>query len=147
MNPSAAKKPTTPVLIQEETLARMRRHAAREYPLECCGLLAGRGKVIDEIFPAENLMLSRTAFQVPLWQLIAVMKAIRRDSKELMGIYHSHPESPARPSDKDAAEFYYREATYWILSMQTDPPDVRCWLWRDGRFREAPYRTVRKRAV
>ncbi len=127
------------IKIEETVLLDMREHARREYPLECCGLLWGQGKVVEGLFGATNEKASRTEFQIPAPELIAFMKSIRAKSKEFLGIYHSHPEGPACPSRRDAEEFHYREVSYWIVSLQHGRSEVRCYRWARDQFLETPY--------
>ncbi len=104
-------------------------HARREYPLECCGLLSGNGWKIDGIRATENQRQSREEFFVPVEELFAFFRGLRRSGKEHLGIYHSHPTSGSLPSSRDVAEFHYSEVTYWIISLKGEVPDVRCFRW------------------
>ncbi len=127
--------------IDATILEGMRDHARRESPLECCGLLWGQGKVVEGLFPATNEKASRTEFQIPAPELIGFMKSIRGKSKEFLGIYHSHPAGPARPSRRDAEEFNYRDVSYWIVSLRHGP-EVRCYRWAGDKFQETPYQVL-----
>ncbi len=131
-----------PIQIDGSALEAMRDHARREYPLECCGLLWGQGKVVEGLFSATNEKASRTEFQIPGPELVGFMKSIRGKSKEFLGVYHSHPEGPARPSRRDADEFHYREVSYWIVSLRDGRPEVRCYRWAGNEFLETPYQVI-----
>ncbi|MFQ5738399.1 MAG: Mov34/MPN/PAD-1 family protein [Acidobacteriota bacterium] len=130
------------VSIRRPVLERMIGHARRDYPLECCGLLSGRGRVIDEIVEATNQRQSRTQFAVPARELVSFMRAARNSSKRLLGLYHSHPRSEARPSQRDIAEFFYHGASYWILSLKRRVPEVRCFRWDQTAFEETAFLIV-----
>jgi [CysO sulfur-carrier protein]-S-L-cysteine hydrolase len=111
-------------------------HARRDAPLECCGLLAARGGVIDEAIPARNLKASPVAFLIDPADHFAALKRARAAGLEIVGAYHSHPRSPAIPSPTDLAEAHYEEFLYVIVSLAAATPDVRGYrlVQRDGRF-------------
>ncbi len=131
-----------PILIRAGALAEIQSHAVGEYPLECCGLLWGRGKVIEGVVRTRNVRRSGKEFEIAPRELIDFMKAIRGDSRDFLGIYHSHPGGPAVPSAKDAAEFHYRETSYWIVSLQDGQAETRCYRWAEDGFRWAPHRRL-----
>ena len=54
-----------------------------------------------------------------------------------VGIYHSHPRSPAEPSQTDINLASYPHWTYLIVSLENgDAPVVRAWRIADGRVEE-----------
>jgi len=110
--------------ISEETLAHIENHAQAEYPNECCGFLYGveaDDRVIDHAIEAKNSKEGdkRRRFEIsPLDYLKAEQYAVENDL-QLLGIYHSHPNHPARPSEHDrvqAVEFF----SYIITSVEED---------------------------
>ena len=114
-------------------------HARREYPLECCGLLSGSGGNIDGIRATGNKRRSREEFFVPVEELFAFFRGLRRSGKEHLGIYHSHPTSRSRPSTRDVAEFHYPEVSYWIVSLKGTEPDIRCFCWDQRDFKNVDF--------
>lgn len=114
-------------------------HARREYPLECCGLLSGSGWAIDGIQTTGNQRQSRSEFSIPVEELFAFFRGLRRSGKEHLGIYHSHPTSRSLPSSRDVAEFHYPEVSYWIVSLQGEEPDVRCFRWDKREFKNVDF--------
>jgi proteasome lid subunit RPN8/RPN11 len=53
----------------------------------------------------------------------------------LVGIYHSHPTSPAAPSARDLAEAAYPGVAYLIVSLQTaDAPVLAGFLFNGSNF-------------
>lgn len=120
-----------PVSVRREVLKTMRSHARRERPWECCGLLSGRRGVIERATQTTNQRKSSTAFAIPPVELIAFFKEVRRRSEEFLGVYHSHPGSGPEPSQRDAAEFYYPEVSYWIVGAGLE---VSCYRWAGDGF-------------
>jgi proteasome lid subunit RPN8/RPN11 len=53
-----------------------------------------------------------------------------------VGIYHSHPRSPAEPSQTDINLAHYPHWTYLIVSLADEEPVVRAWRIADGRVEE-----------
>ncbi len=115
-------------------------HARRDAPLECCGLLAARGGIIDEAIPARNLKASPIVFLIDPADHFAALKRTRAEGREIVGAYHSHPRSPAVPSATDLAEAHYEEFLYVIVSLAGATPDVRAYRLVPGpRFEESPF--------
>jgi proteasome lid subunit RPN8/RPN11 len=109
-------------------------HARRDAPLECCGLLAARGGVIDAAIPARNLEASPVKFRIDPADHFAALKRTRAEGCEILGAYHSHPRSPAVPSATDLAEAHYEDFLYVIVSLAAGQPDVRAYRLDGGRF-------------
>ena len=122
--------------IQRRIIDAMIDHARREAPLECCGLLAARGGIVDECIPARNLKASPVAFLVDPADHFAALKRTRGDGRDIVGAYHSHPTSPAVPSPTDLAEAHYEDYLYVIVSLSTPIPEVRGYRLVSGRFEE-----------
>ncbi|HSR70684.1 MAG TPA: M67 family metallopeptidase [Acidobacteriota bacterium] len=131
------------VAICTDVLDLMVGQARQQAPLECCGFLTGRDGRIDQAVPMTNAAASPTRFEVAPQDLFNFFRQLRGSPRRLMGIYHSHPASPAVPSQLDIDEFRYPEATYWIISLAQEPPSIRCWRWVRMGFREVNYRRER----
>ena len=97
--------------IGRQQLEAIRRHAAREYPRECCGLLVGRvedggrRRVVVEARAVENAWAeggeqTHRMRITPLDYARAEREAAARDLG-VVGNYHSHPDHPAVPSEFD----------------------------------------------
>jgi [CysO sulfur-carrier protein]-S-L-cysteine hydrolase len=76
-------------------------HAQNGFPLEVCGILGGNDGVVSSHFPMTNTDASNEHFMMEPKEQFAVVKALRARGEEMLVIYHSHPESPARPSQED----------------------------------------------
>jgi proteasome lid subunit RPN8/RPN11 len=111
-------------------------HAREAAPRECCGLLIGSGARIDEALPARNIDPSPTRFLIDPDDHFAAIRTARADGRALVGVYHSHPSTPAIPSTSDLAEASYTEYAYVIVSLASDPPEVRLFRLAGGAFIE-----------
>ncbi len=133
----------TTIEIESRALREMIDHAQAEYPLECCGLLSGNDPLIDEVTPTANLKRSPCEFFIAPEDLFAFMRRVRSESRQFLGIYHSHIGSPAFPSERDVAEFHYHDVSYWIVSLEEPVPEVCCFAWRESGFRVVKYKIRR----
>lgn len=121
-------------------------HAARDRPIECCGLLVGRDRAVIAAVPTRNLAASPTRFRVDDREHIDLRRALRLVSPPLhvIGAYHSHPTGPARPSPTDVAEAHYPDWVYVVAGFTAEHVRVRGFALEDGRMR--PVRLVATRA-
>lgn len=108
-------------------------HAREEAPNECCGWVRAQGGVVEEVFRAANERKSPYGYTLDAGTLFATYQA-EEDGAEI-GIYHSHPRSPAEPSQTDINLANYPHWTYLIVSLDGDPA-VRAWRIDDGRVEE-----------
>ncbi len=100
----------------------MRRHFEQAYPYEGCGLLFGssdsRLRTISSFEPCENMNRGRAAdrYEINPQEMMQLEKKNRASGLKLLGIAHSHPDHPPRPSrfDLDAA---WEDFSYLIFSV------------------------------
>ncbi len=107
--------------IPKVFLQRIIAHAIKEYPLECCGILAGIADRIAKVYPMKNIERSSQAFFMDPEEQYQVFQEMEREKLELLGIYHSHPHSPAYPSSKDIELAFYPDAIMVIISLRSPP--------------------------
>jgi proteasome lid subunit RPN8/RPN11 len=70
-------------------------------PIEDCGILAGSNGKVEKFYKMTNTDNSSTHFMMDPREQFAAIKDIRSAGLEMLAIYHSHPETPARPSAVD----------------------------------------------
>lgn len=92
-------------------------HARREYPLESCGILAGKKGKITKVYSMENIEKSSFSYLMDPEEQLRVFREIEKDGLELSAIYHSHPHSVAFPSPKDVAQAFYPDSLILIISL------------------------------
>lgn len=123
------------VLINSDCYERMISHAQEVQPNECCGILGGRENHVQAIYPLTNDLNAPDRFFGNPKQHFDAIRDIRQHDIEMIGIYHSHPSSPAIPSQHDRQENYYPGFFYFIISLHTFFPDCRCYIMnREGKF-------------
>ena len=100
--------------------------AKARLPHEACGLIAGEIQddvpVIGKVYILENQDHSSEHFSMdPKEQLDAVLD-MRRNGMSPLGNWHSHPNTPARPSEEDKRLAFDKNAIYMILSLAEEDP-------------------------
>ncbi|MFZ5864149.1 MAG: M67 family metallopeptidase [Nitrospirota bacterium] len=126
--------------IPRRLVAAMIAHAEEAYPEECCGLLAGTDGVPSHVYRVHNIHdTPRVFFEMAPKEQFWAFKNMRHNGQDLVAIYHSHPETPARPSPSDIRLAYDPEPYYLLVSLQQrDTPDLRAYRIVDGRVSEEP---------
>jgi proteasome lid subunit RPN8/RPN11 len=110
-------------------------HAREEAPNECCGYVRAREGRVEEVFRARNLRASRYGYELDSRSLLAANEL--DDQGFEVAIYHSHPRSPAEPSQTDINLAHYPHWTYLIVSLDGEAgARVRAWRIEDGRVEE-----------
>ncbi|MBQ7902071.1 MAG: M67 family metallopeptidase [Clostridia bacterium] len=115
------------IKISNEDYKRIVEHAVSELPDEACGLIAGRidgnDKYIEKVYLLTNIDHSNEHFSLDPREQLAAIKDMRNNGCIPLGNWHSHPESPSRPSEEDKRLAYDKNASYLILSlMDRDNP-------------------------
>ena len=120
-------------------IEKIQEHGTRDYPHECCGALLGRedgeDRTVLGIMPLENRRKDtpQNRFSIGAEDVILAEKEAAAQGWNLIGWYHSHPDSPAHPSeyDRDYAWPWY---SYIIFQVEkTEPREMRSWRLGDDR--------------
>jgi proteasome lid subunit RPN8/RPN11 len=135
--------------LESQHSASIQAHAISTYPLECCGLLLGKsdptGKTVMEVRATQNAwradsnsdLTKKRRYSIAPEEMLVAMKDGRDRGLEIIGIYHSHPDHPAEPSecDREGAWTHY---SYLIVSVpQGEAGCFRSWSLSDrGLFDE-----------
>jgi proteasome lid subunit RPN8/RPN11 len=130
------------ITIAEQQLTEIREHGVRDYPYECCGLLLGRfderGKTVRETYPISNAReesAKRNRFLIEPEELMRGERYARANDLEVVGFYHSHPDSPAVPSQYDL-EHAWPTYSYIIVSTSANRAnDLFSWEQEPDRSR------------
>ena len=133
------------IAIGEKQLTQIREHGIRDYPYECCGLLLGRyttdRKFVSETYPISNAReesAKRNRFLITPDELLRGERYAREHDLEVVGFYHSHPDSPAVPSQYDL-EHAWPTYSYIIVSTSANEArDLFSWEQEPDRSRFNP---------
>lgn len=117
-------------------------HATAIYPDECCGFLYGQDggvRLVQEAIPVTNNKDGdkRRRFEISPTDYLQAERYALDNNTSLLGVYHSHPDHPARPSVHDlkqAVPFF----SYLIVSvLQGKVSNITSWQLSDnGQFEE-----------
>ncbi|MCL4473463.1 MAG: M67 family metallopeptidase [Actinobacteria bacterium] len=112
-------------------------HALACRPEEACGVLAGNseGRVL-RVFLMENAEHSEVFYQMDSEEQFRVFDEMEREALDLVAIFHSHPHSPAFPSDHDRELAFYPDAAYLIVSLMNSEPECHAFRIVEGNTRE-----------
>lgn len=114
--------------LPAELLETIVAHARQEVPREVCGWMAGRDGKITSVFPVPNAAEDPlTRFLMEPVAQVRTMRKIAEIGLDLVGTYHSHPRTPARPSARDIQLAVYPEIAHLILSLSNPEPEFGCY--------------------
>ena len=130
-------------------------HAQSTYPQECCGLLLGKlsqdGKILIDAIAMENVWSAQavesfseidtkwqlsenksTHYTIAPEEILRVQKESRDRQLDIIGIYHSHPDHPAIPSEFDRV-CAWQAYSYIIVSVpQGKAGELQSWCLDDN---------------
>jgi len=122
-----------PCQINRAAMQAMHISAKHHYPDEACGLLLGKmtdqGWHIDEAREVPNLNTERSAdrFILDPEAYQATDRELRGTSREIIGIFHSHPDCPAKPSPTDLSNAWEGFAYIIVSTYEGHAVDTQCW--------------------
>jgi proteasome lid subunit RPN8/RPN11 len=118
----------------------MQEHAARDAPLEACGLVSGRTEKGSfqalDLIPTTNILHSPTQYRIDPHEQLNAFNEMEAGGLELVAIYHSHPHGPEVPSPIDIKGAYYPESIHLIWSASGGAWNCRGFLIHNDTFRE-----------
>ena len=131
------------LLIRKKLLAQMVAHTLEGYPLEACGLLGGTvaddGRaLVDSVYPTDNAAGSARIYEVDPRAMLRADREAEAAGGQLLGVYHSHTHTDAKPSPTDIAQAPDPGWHYVLVSLRDIHPSVRSWNIRDGKIEEEP---------
>jgi proteasome lid subunit RPN8/RPN11 len=128
--------------ISKGILERIYEQAEDEAPLEACGYLAGKDGVITSHYKMTNVDRSETHFSLDPKEQFEVAKSVRADGSELIAVYHSHPASPARPSEEDIRLAHDSSIIYVIVSLEKGNRTCGAFTIKDGTVTIEPLEII-----
>jgi proteasome lid subunit RPN8/RPN11 len=106
--------------LSPDHLQSIHQHLTEVYPEEGCGLILGRVEsdevMVLRVITTENVWQAseieselearadrskHDRYEIAPQEMLAAMKLARLENLEIIGIYHSHPDHPAKPSECD----------------------------------------------
>jgi proteasome lid subunit RPN8/RPN11 len=131
------------MLILPSGLSReMINHARAGLPNEACGLFAGelRGdeKIVKAVYCLKNIDESPEHFSMAPEEQFKAISDIRKKGFALLGNFHSHPATPARPSEEDIRLAFDPSLSYVIISLRDGEAALKSFSVKKGIVSEEP---------
>lgn len=137
------------LVIEQNPLDEMYQDALKSFPDECCGFFFGKEvdkeRIITDILIVNNSKEGdkRRRFEISPKDYLSAERFADEKGLQLLGVYHSHPNHPALPSEHDriAAQPYF---SYIIVSVKDNEiADIRSWQLKDEfQFEEEKIKKV-----
>ena len=102
------------IILSETDKKILSEYSENQKPNESCAILFGKNDKVLDLFLTENIEKSPVNFTISNKQLIEGYKIAEEKKMDVIGIFHSHPDSDAYPSNIDK-KFMYSNPVPWII--------------------------------
>jgi proteasome lid subunit RPN8/RPN11 len=102
------------ITLSESDKKVLSEHSENQKPNEACAILFGKDSQVLDLFLTENIDESPVNFTISNDQLIEAYKMAEEKHLDVVGIFHSHPNSDAFPSNTDM-KFMQSNPVVWII--------------------------------
>ena len=119
--------------IEQEALDAMLADAVTTFPDECCGFFFGKeeenSRHVTEILVVDNAKEGdrRRRFVIAAKDYLRAEQLAEQRDLQLLGVYHSHPNHPAIPSEHDRVSAQPNFSYIIISIMDKEFEDIRSW--------------------
>ena len=126
------------IRITKEVINNITAHARQDISIEACGYLAGKDGVITKHYELTNIDKSLEHYSFDPKEQFVTVKDARGLGLELLANYHSHPETPARPSNEDIKLAHDPSLSYVIVSLAEAKPSIKSFIIQKGVVEPEP---------
>ena len=102
------------IILSQSDKKILSEYSENQKPNESCAILFGKKNQVSDLFLTENIEKSPMNFTISNEQLIEAYKTAEERNTEIVGIFHSHPNSDAFPSNTDE-KFMQSNPVVWII--------------------------------
>ena len=102
------------IILSQSDKKILTEHAENEKPNESCAILFGKNGSVSEVFLTKNMEESPVNFTISNEQLIEGYQTAEKKGLDVIGIFHSHPNSEAFPSNTDKM-FMESNPVVWVI--------------------------------
>ena len=102
------------IILKQSDKKLLAQYSENQKPNEACAILFGKDNQVLDIFLTENIEKSPLNFTISNEQLIEGYNIAEQKKMEVIGIFHSHPNSDAFPSNTDK-KFMQSNPVVWII--------------------------------
>jgi len=114
--------------ITQDVIDKIIAHGRSEAPLEACGYLAQKDNIVSRHIEMKNVDASPVHYSMDPAQQFEAARNCRHEGFCIRAVYHSHPETPARPSAEDIKLAYDPALSYVIISLSETNPHVKSFI-------------------
>ena len=126
------------IILSEKDKEELAKHAESEKPYESCAILVGNETdenwTVKEVVLTENTAKSRVTFTISPEKEFEVDQNAKESNMEIVCIFHSHPESEARPSETDKKFMRVNPFPWIIYSGLTK--EMNCFILQDENVKQ-----------
>ena len=102
------------IILKQSDKKILSQYSENQKPNESCAILFGKNNQVLDIFLAENIDESPINFTISNEQLLEGYRIAEDKKMDVIGIFHSHPNSDAFPSNTDK-KFMQSNPVVWII--------------------------------
>ena len=102
------------IILKQSDKKLLSQYSENQKPNEACAILFGKNNKVLDVFLTENIDESPVNFTISNKQLIEGYKIAEDKKMDVIGIFHSHPNSDAFPSNTDK-KFMQSNPVVWII--------------------------------
>ena len=102
------------IKLSESNKKILSEYSENQKPNESCALLFGKDNTVLDLFLTENIEKSSVNFTISNKQLIEGYSMAEERKMDVIGIFHSHPDSEAYPSNTDK-KFMQSNPVVWVI--------------------------------
>ncbi len=128
--------------IKKSVIEAITNHSKNMLPNEACGYIASLNGVVTTHFELTNLDQSPEHFSMDPKEQFAAIKEMRGKGLKLAAVYHSHPETPARPSEEDIKLAYDPEVSYLIVSLASNQVSIKSFKIQNKNIKNEPIEII-----
>lgn len=99
-------------------------HCVAALPNEGCGLLAMDGDVVVKVYATGNADASPSSYTVPPQQHFDALADAESRGWRIGGVFHSHPDGPARLSSTDIEQALEPDWVYVVVGLSGDRAEI-----------------------
>jgi proteasome lid subunit RPN8/RPN11 len=139
--------PERRIVLDQQMFEEMRAHAVSTYPEECCGLMFGSlsndggQKKVTRLRRMKNAFESSERYHrytIDPKEFLNAEKEADEKGDEIIGIYHSHPNSSPRPSEFDRGHAWPTLSYIVIEVGEQKAGETKSWILKDDRSKFLP---------
>jgi [CysO sulfur-carrier protein]-S-L-cysteine hydrolase len=122
--------------IRQGVIEQIVAHARQDAPVEACGFLIGTEGRILRHYPVTNAEGRNDHFTFEPNEQLAAYRTARQEGLGVVGVYHSHPASPAMPSAEDIRLARSSTLLHIIVSLMNGATTVKGFYIKKGEVEE-----------